>query len=79
MTNTENDFVLHPPFNVVRKLSARMGTMTDGSRVLVLEFRYMTPPEEVEQEVTLLLDVDLTSKLEARLTELSRRGSPNHH
>ena len=75
----EDGFVLRPPFNVVRQLSVRTGTMDIGMRATVLEVRFDPVPEGPRQEVILLLDDDLTSKLEARLRELSDLDPPARH
>lgn len=75
----ESDYVLRAPFNVLREFSARMGTMENGMRVIILQVRFDTLPEETAGEVTLLLDQDMASKLEVRLAELSERAPPGRH
>ena len=75
----EDSFVQRPPFNVVRQLSVRAGTMDIGVRATVLEVRFDPVPEGPREAVTLLLDDDLASTLEARLRELSERDPPARH
>ena len=80
MTDSERDaeMVLHAPFNIVRGFSARLGTLDNGMRTIILEIRYGSLPEETVEEVTLLWDEELTSKLAARLNGLieSEREPP---
>lgn len=75
----QDDFILRPPFNVVRELSVRLGTLDTGIRATILEIRFDPIPEEPRREVTFLLDDDLASMLRARLLELSERDPPAKH
>lgn len=81
LTIVENrdDMVLHGPFNVVRAYKARMATLDNGMRAMVLEIRFQVPPEDTVLEATLLWEEQHISNLLARLSELSEREPHTRH
>jgi len=75
---TEDDFVARGPFNFVREFSAVMCTADDGTRYAQLRIRFGVCPGETSDEIALMIDDELLSRLGVRLRELDQREREPH-